>query len=115
MEPPQLIKEELINKLRIELKKPENIGFIAGFALTIIVGFLIISKLYSKNQGAKEKAHDFVEGSKRKRKGILDTVWESSMEYGMVFFLTLIKDYIAKYLEKVNENIEEFKEEVEEK
>lgn len=115
MEPPQLIKEELINKLRVELKKPENIGFIAGFAFTIIVGFLIISKLYNKNQGPKDKAHEYVDGSRKKRKGIMDTVWESSMEYGMVFFLTLIKDYIAKYLEKVNGNIGEIKKEIEEK
>ena len=76
MEPPQLIKEELVEKLREYLKKPENIGFVAGFSFTIIVAFLLISKLYAgtrtKNPG--NAAHAFVEGSKKRKKGIMATV-----------------------------------------
>ena len=111
MEPPQLIKEELVEKLREFLKKPENIGFVAGFSLTIIIGFLLISKLYSKtSRDPKNAAHSYVGNTKKHKKGIMATVRDSSLEYGMVFFLTLIKDYIAKYLEKLNDNIGEHKE-----
>lgn len=114
MEPPQLIKEELILKLREYLKKPENVGFVAGFSVTIIIGFLLISKLYTSRSkdDPKEAADDFVEGSEKQKKGILDNVWDSSLEYGMIFFLTLIKDYITRYLEKADEDITEYKEEI---
>lgn len=112
MEPPQLIKEELIIKLRDYFKKPENIGFAAGFSLTIIVGFLFISKLYSKSHTPQKEADKFIEGSTKRKKSILDNVFDSSLEYGMIFFLTLIKDYIIKYLENLDEDITEYKEEV---
>lgn len=112
MEPPQLIKEELINKLRDYLKKPENIGFISGFSLTVVVAFLLISKLYNRRQEPKHAAHSFTEGSPKRKKGIMKMVFDSSLEYGMIFFLSLIKDYIVKYLERLNEDITEHKEEV---
>lgn len=112
MEPPQLIKEELIHKLRDYLKKPENVGFITGFSLTIVMAFLLISKLYSRKKDPKSAAHSFTEGSPKRKKGIMNKVLDSSLEYGMIFFLSLIKDYVVKYLERLNENITEHKEEV---
>lgn len=112
MEPPQLIKEELIIKLREYLKKPENIGFVTGFSLTIVVAFLLISKLYNRRQGPKSAAHSFTEGSPKRKKGIIKTVVDSSLEYGMIFFLSLIKDSIIKYMERLNEDITEHKEEL---
>ena len=112
MEPPQLIKEELINKLQDYLRKPENIGFIAGFSLTIVVAFLFVSRLYTRRKKPASAAHSFVKGSPKRRRNIIDMVVDSSLEYGMIFFLTLLKDYIVKYLERLNENITEHKTEI---
>lgn len=112
MEPPQLIKEELLAEIKEFFRKPENIGFVAGFGLTIVLIIAFINKLYKKKNSPQHKAHEFKEGSKKKKEGIFDAVLNASLEYGMIFFLTLIKDYITEYLTKVDESISEHQEEI---
>lgn len=112
MEPPQLVTEELISKVRDFLKKPENIGFVTGFSLTVIVGFIIFSKLYQRRKNPKKAAHDFTYDGKTRKKGIMGHLVDYGLEYGFIFFLSLIKENIKKYLEKLNEDLKEHKEEL---
>lgn len=112
MEPPQLVTEELINKVRNFLKKPENIGFVTGFSLTVIVGFMIFSKLYQRRKGPKAAAHNFAHGGKARKKGIMSHLIDYGLEYGFIFFLSLVKEKIQKYVEKLNDDLKEYKEEI---
>lgn len=112
MEPPQLITEELLNRIRHYLKKPENIGFVAGFSLTVVVAFIILSKLYQKRNDPKKAAHDYVHNGKAKKKGFMNHLVDYGLEYGLVFLISIIKENIQKHLEKLNEDLEEHKEEL---
>lgn len=112
MEPPQIVTEELINKIREFLKKPENIGFVAGFSLTIILGFTILSNLYTKRKDPKKAAHEYAKDGKSRKKGIFSHLVDYGLEYGLIFFLTLMKEKIQNYLKDVNEDIKEYKEEL---
>ncbi|MGK7391485.1 MAG: GNAT family N-acetyltransferase [Candidatus Cyclobacteriaceae bacterium M2_1C_046] len=112
MEPPQLVTQELIDDVRNFLKKPENIGFVTGFSLTVIVGFIIFSKLYQRRKGPKAAAHDYAYGGKARKKGFMSHLIDYGLEYGFIFFLSLVKENIQKYVAKLNEDLKEHKEEI---
>ena len=112
MEPPQLVTEELLIRIREYLKKPENIGFVTGFSFTIVVAFILLSKLYQKRNDPKKAAHDYVYDGKTRKKGFMSHLVDYGLEYGLVFLISIIKENIQKYLEKLNEDLEEHKEEL---